>query len=199
MKQIFSGMILVLLLLIVGVFGFIAYQFIAGDNRIEFSSNQQRADKEPSSEESHDKESSDDSEEPEGDPPSIDVQTTQFSQGFMNADVRSGFYGVGIGLSRDAIEKKFGKSDGRIEAGQSHAEKYGNVAVKYNSKDKAEHIYVAPTNVTVEAFKSVHGTPTIENSDGLVYDDNPNNSFSILITTKNGKITAIENADQIQR
>ncbi|RXY84187.1 hypothetical protein DD607_33765, partial [Salmonella sp. 3DZ2-4SM] len=130
-------MILVLLLLIVGVFGFIVYQFIAGDNRIEFSSNQQTADKEPSSEESHDKESSDDSEEPEGDPPRIDVQTTQFSQGFMNSDVRSGFYGVGIGLSRDVIEKKFGKSDGRIEAGQSQAEKYGNVAVKYNSKDKA--------------------------------------------------------------
>lgn len=198
MKQIFLGFILVLLLLIVGVFGFIAYQFIVGDNRIEFGKSQNTADNEPSSEESHDKESSDDSEEPEGDPPSIDVLTTQFSQGFMNADVRSGYYGVGIGLSRDAIEKKFGKSDGRIEAGESEAERYGNVAVRYN-KDKAEHIYVAPTNVTVEVFKSVHGTPTIENRDRLVYDDNPNNSFSILITTKNGKVTAIENADQIQR
>ncbi|PTI37999.1 hypothetical protein [Mammaliicoccus vitulinus] len=198
MKKIILGMVLVALLMTVGVFGFIAYNVISGDNRIEFSSSQ-NASQEKSHKDSNRSTQTSESNHSKGNPPKIDVQTTQFSLDFMNSDVRNEFNGVALGMSRESIESEFGKSDGDVAVGQSNAKRYGDLAVAYDSDDKVKNIYVAPSKISVEEFKSLHGTPTIDDNDGLVYDDNPNNDFSILITTENGEIKTIENVDQIPR
>lgn len=189
MKNIIIGMVLAVLLIAIGAGGYIAYNSYAkqGNNDSgNFTS-------------SHHNSHGQDDAQSMGSSPEIDVLSKDFSENFMNSDVRNEFYGLQKGMSRADIEKKFGSSEGSIAAGQSNAEKYGNLAVRYNAYDEADHIYVAPDHVKKSEFTDFHGTPTLNEPNGMVYDDNPNNSFSVLITTQDGMVTAIENANQIDR
>lgn len=192
LKNIIIGMVLAVLLIGIGVGGYLIYDSISKPHHNKLSHNENSKSDDDSNNDlnngtSHSTTSS------------IDVLSDQFSNDFMKSDVRNHFYGLSKGMSKNQIEEKFGKSEGNIPAGQSNAEKYGNLAVRYNSNNIADHIFIAPDNVSVEDFEAFHGPPNIDNNQGLVYDGNPNNNFSILVTTQNGMVTAIENADQINR
>ncbi|UXR37941.1 hypothetical protein MUA41_00305 [Staphylococcus simulans] len=189
MKNIIIGMVLAVLLIAIGVGGYIAYNSYANQDNNDSGNYTSSNQNDNEQGDSHSSDSSTD----------VDVLSEGFSHNFMNSDVRDGFYGLAKGMSRDEIESKFGSSERMILASQFHAEKYGNLAVKYDSDDKAEHIFIAPDNVKKSEFTDFHGIPTLDSPGGMVYDDNPNNSFSVLITTQDGMVTAIENADQIAR
>lgn len=188
LKNIIIGMVLAVLLIGLGVGGYVAYDSYSNSHGNNLSGKEKgNLNNNSSNNKDHNVTSN------------IDVLSDQFSSDFMKSDVRNHFYELTKGMSKEQVEEKFGKSEGYIPAGQSNAEKYGNLAVRYDNHDIADHIFIAPDNVSVEDFEAFHGPPNIDNNQGLVYDGNPNNNFSILVTTQNGMVTAIENADQINR
>lgn len=127
----------------------------------------------------------------------IDVLSTQFSDHFMNQDNTSGYDGFELGMTSKEIENKFGKADKTIDLPIGKVYQYGNMGVYYGASGDVSSVYVIPNNVSVSAFKEVHGEPTVQTNDQMIYDDNPDNGFTIFINYKHNQITSIENTYQI--
>lgn len=56
---------------------------------------------------------------------------------------------------------------------------------------------VAPSNVSEDDFTDVYNEPDERKGDELIYDSNKDNDFSVVVHSKKGKITLIENMDQL--
>lgn len=130
--------------------------------------------------------------------PKINVLSQQFSENFMNSDVRNHYMHISKGMHKRKVETYFGDSENIIQIANVKAHKYGNIAVLFKN-DKVQRIFVVPDNVTVESFAQVHGQRTFNSHNRtIVYDDNPSNHFSVKVYfDSNEKVTAIENIDQI--
>ncbi|RIM84430.1 zinc ribbon domain-containing protein, partial [Staphylococcus xylosus] len=114
--------------------------------------------------------------------PSIDILTKRFNSSFLNEDNRNGYEGVNIGMSKDEIINKFGSSDGEITIAGATVEKYGNIAVHYDN-GVVDRYFVVPSNdISIQQYTSYHGEETMKADEGgLIYDDNPNNAFTIKV------------------
>lgn len=133
--------------------------------------------------------------------PSIDILTKSFNSSFLNEDNRNGYEGVNIGMSKDEIINKFGSSDGEITIAGATVEKYGNIAVHYDN-GVVDRYFVVPSNdISIQQYTSYHGEETMKADEGgLIYDDNPNNAFTIKVyVNAYGNVTGIESVNQIER
>ncbi|MGW7797837.1 zinc-ribbon domain-containing protein [Staphylococcus xylosus] len=133
--------------------------------------------------------------------PSIDILTKSFNSSFLNEDNRNGYEGVNIGMSKDEIINKFGSSDGEITLAGATVEKYGNIAVHYDN-GVVDRYFVVPSNdISIQQYTSYHGEETMKADEGgLIYDDNPNNAFTIKVyVNEYGNVTGIESVNQIER
>ncbi|MEB7755823.1 zinc-ribbon domain-containing protein [Staphylococcus xylosus] len=133
--------------------------------------------------------------------PSIDILTKRFNSSFLNEDNRNGYEGVNIGMSKDEIINKFGSSDGEITIAGATVEKYGNIAVHYDN-GVVDRYFVVPSNdISIQQYTSYHGEETMKADEGgLIYDDNPNNAFTIKVyVNEYGNVTGIESVNQIER
>lgn len=133
--------------------------------------------------------------------PSIDILTKSFNSSFLNEDNRNGYEGVNIGMSKDEIINKFGSSDGEITIAGATVEKYGNIAVHYDN-GVVDRYFVVPSNdISIQQYTSYHGEETMKADEGgLIYDDNPNNAFTIKVyVNEYGNVTGIESVHQIER
>lgn len=127
----------------------------------------------------------------------VDVLSKEFSENFMNQDNTGGYKGFELGMSPQEIKHKFGNEDGTVELGIGKVHKYGDMGVYYGSDNTVSSVYVLPDNVTVDEFKKVHGEPTKQTDEQMIYDDNPDNGFTIFINHKDGKIQSVENTFQM--
>lgn len=127
----------------------------------------------------------------------VNVLSTSFSENFMNQENTGGYKGFELGMSPKEIKHKFGNEDGTVELGIGKVHKYGNMGVYYGSDNTVSSVYVLPDNVTVDEFKKVHGEPTKQTDDQMIYDDNPDNGFTIFINHKDDKIQSVENTFQM--
>lgn len=133
--------------------------------------------------------------------PSIDILTKSFNSSFLNEDNRNGYEGVNIGMSKDEIINKFGSSDGERTIAGATVETHGNIAVHYDN-GVVDRYFVVPSNdISIQQYTSYHGEETMKADEGgLIYDDNPNNSFTIKVyVNEYGNVTGIESVNQIER
>lgn len=130
--------------------------------------------------------------------PEINVLSHQFSENFMNSDVRNHYMHISKGMHKREVETYFGNSEKTIQIANMKAYKYGNMAVLFKN-DKVQRIFVVPDNVTVESFSQVHGYRAHNSYNGtIIYDDNPSNHFSVKVYfDSNEKVKAIESIDQV--
>lgn len=115
----------------------------------------------------------------------------------MNEDNRHGYEGINIGMSKDDINNKFGTSDGNITIAGITAEKHSNVAVHYDT-NKVDRYFVIPSyDISIQQYTSYHGETTMKADEGgLIYDDNPDHSFTIKVyVNEYGNVTGIESVD----
>ncbi|AYU54205.1 zinc ribbon domain-containing protein [Staphylococcus debuckii] len=126
----------------------------------------------------------------------INVNSPEFIQEFMQTPQTEGYKGFKIGTSKKEIEKKFGKSDGTREINGNDARQYGDMAVTYNHDDKVDHVYVTPNQMTKKAFTDVHNEPGAIRGDIWFYETNIYDGFSIKVFTSRQYIKAIENVPQ---
>src|SRR5699024_8902396 len=182
MKKIVIGIVLAFLLIALIVAGTFLYQSINSD----YKGSNYNAEKKDSKKERNN-----------GTPPKIDVLSQQFSTEFMNNDVRHGYHKVKKGEHKDSVEEKFGESQKEIEVAGANAIQYGDIAVHFNNQ-KVDRFFIIPNNITLQQFIQVHGTRTINYNEGtMIYDDNPNNKFSVKVYIGNdGKINGVESTDQ---
>lgn len=133
--------------------------------------------------------------------PSIDVLTESFSTDFMNEDHREGFASISLGMSKAQVKSKFGEPNETVTVAGMSAERYGSIAVHYDNETVDRYFIVPETDTTVYQFTSQHGEPTMKADEGgIVYDDNPHNSFSIKVyVDESGKVTGIENVEAVPR
>ena len=129
----------------------------------------------------------------------INILSSDFNEQFMKKDNTSGFNGFNLGMSKNEVEKKFGEAQAVINLDIGEVYKYDNIGVYYGIDNTISTVYVLPTSLTVEDFVEFHGEPKFETEDQLIYDDNPNNGFSIIVNTRNGMVDSIENTYQIKR
>ncbi|MGO2914511.1 hypothetical protein [Staphylococcus xylosus] len=133
--------------------------------------------------------------------PSIDILTKSFNSSFLNEDNRNGYEGVNIGMSKDEIINKFGSSDGERTIAGATVETHGNIAVHYDN-GVVDRYFVVPSNdISIQQYTSYHGEETMKADEGgLIYDDNPNNAFTIKVyVNEYGNVTGIESVHQIER
>lgn len=133
--------------------------------------------------------------------PSIDILTKSFNSSFLNEDNRNGYEGVNVGMSKDEIINKFGSSDGERTIAGATVEKHGNIAVHYDN-GVVDRYFVVPSNdISIQQYTSYHGEETMKADEGgLIYDDNPNNAFTIKVyVNEYGNVTGIESINQIER
>ncbi|CUT95508.1 zinc ribbon domain-containing protein [Staphylococcus capitis] len=128
--------------------------------------------------------------------PHIDVFSTAFDKGYMKSASTSGYQGIYTGMTRKEVEEKFGKSDGNVDSSNYTYEKYGNLAVAYEN-DEVVHVGVAPNDISEDQFIQKYNEPDDRKPNQLIYDSNKDNDFSVLVNVKNGKISVIENVDQL--
>ena len=129
----------------------------------------------------------------------INILSSDFNEQFMKKDNTFGFNGFNLGMSKNEVEKKFGEAQAVINLDIGEVYKYDNIGVYYGIDNTISTVYVLPTSLTVEDFVEFHGEPKFETEDQLIYDDNPNNGFSIIVNTRNGMVDSIENTYQIKR
>ncbi|MES3713292.1 hypothetical protein ABC762_06275 [Staphylococcus ureilyticus] len=130
--------------------------------------------------------------------PKINVLSQQFSENFMNSDVRNHYMHISKGMDKHKVETYFGDSEKTIQIANMKAHKYGDMAFLFKN-NKVQRIFVVPDNVTIESFSQVHGYRVYNNHNGtMIYDDNPSNHFSVKVYfDSNKKVKAIENIDQV--
>lgn len=129
----------------------------------------------------------------------INVLSDQFSEKFMNSDNTGGYQGFKLGMSKYEVKQNFGDSTDSIDMDIGDVEKFGDIGIYYGIDDTISSVYVLPERVSVDDFKQFHGEPTVETDTQLVYDDNPNNTFTILINIQGNKVLSIENTFQIDQ
>ena len=56
---------------------------------------------------------------------------------------------------------------------------------------------MAPNDISEDQFIQKYNEPDDRKPNQLIYDSNKDNDFSILVNVKNGKISVIENVDQL--
>lgn len=142
----------------------------------------------------HEKDSSDVSKNSNS--PKINIFSSDFDIGYMKSASTNGYHGVYKGMTRQEVEDKYGKSDGKVESLKWKYEKYGDLAVAYEDNEVIQ-VGVAPKNLTEDKFISTYHEPDNKNSDQPIYDNNKDNGFSVLVNVKNGNFTVIENVNQI--
>mgnify|MGYP001757414010 FL=1 len=71
-----------------------------------------------------------------------------------------------------------------------------NLAVAYEN-DEVVHVGVAPNDISEDQFIQKYNEPDDRKPNQLIYDSNKDNDFSVLVNVKNGKISVIENVDQL--
>ncbi|WP_353421480.1 zinc ribbon domain-containing protein [Staphylococcus delphini] len=130
---------------------------------------------------------------------SVNVLTDSFSADFMNTPSVGGYNGFNVGMTRSQIEQVAGQSTGTVQLYDSTViQKYNNMGVEYDSNDRVSKVYVTPDNVTTQQFTNFHGGPKIGGGSPMLYDNNPNNGFSIYAHVRDGYVVAIENGPQYQ-
>ncbi|KIX91201.1 hypothetical protein TP70_03610 [Staphylococcus microti] len=128
---------------------------------------------------------------------SVNVLTDSFSADFMNTPNVGGYNGFKVGMTRSQIEQIAGQSTGMIQLLDSTViEKFNNMGVAYDSNDRVSAVYVTPDNVATQTFTNFHGDPKMGGGSPMLYDNNPNNGYSIYVHTKNGYVVAIQNGPQ---
>ncbi|UXR82615.1 zinc-ribbon domain-containing protein [Staphylococcus sp. IVB6214] len=126
----------------------------------------------------------------------IDVLSDSFSANFMNEPHVGGYNGVDVGMTRHQVELSTGQSTGTVQLRDKRLIRYNNIGVLYGADNKVISVYVTPDNVTTQAFTNFHGDPKIGGASPMLYDNNPNNGFSIYVHTRNGYVVAVENGPQ---
>lgn len=129
--------------------------------------------------------------------PVVNVLSSDFSENFMNEDNTGGYEGFNIGMSKKEIQSNFGEPSNSISMDIGNVEQYNDIGVYYGIDGTVSSVYVLPEDISVSDFKQFHGDPTVETETQLVYDDNPNNGFTIFINIENGEIQSIENTYQV--
>ena len=127
---------------------------------------------------------------------SVNVLTDSFSADFMNTPNVGGYNGFKVGMTRAQIEQIAGQSTGTLQLQSGLLYKYNNIGVQYGADDKVMSVYVTPDNVSTQEFTSFHGEPKIGGGSPMIYDNNPNNGFTIYVYTQNGNVVAIQNGPQ---
>ncbi|MCD8915416.1 zinc ribbon domain-containing protein [Staphylococcus simulans] len=126
----------------------------------------------------------------------VDVNSAQFSQGYMHTSNTEGYEGFELGETKNGIEKEYGISEGTKTIDGNKAELYGDIGVSYNKDNKVDHVYVVPDKMTKDAFTDFHNAPD-EISNGIwYYDLDKSNGFTIKAYTSKHHIEAIENITQ---
>lgn len=128
--------------------------------------------------------------------PRIDIFSSDFDKNYMKSASTRGYHGIYKGMTRKEVEDKFGKSNGNVEGSNYNYETYGNLAVAYEN-DEVVQVGIAPSNVSEDQFIQTYNEPDERKTNQLIYDSNKDNDFSVLVNTKDGKVSVIENVDQI--
>lgn len=129
--------------------------------------------------------------------PTINVLSSEFSENFMNDDNTGGYEGFNIGMSKHEIKSKFGEPDKSISMYIGNVEKYHNIGIHYGIDGTVSSVYIIPETISVSDFKQFHGDPTVETESQLVYDDNPDNGFTVFVNKENNEVQSVENTYQV--
>lgn len=181
--------IIILILIAALIYALLNFVHISDDNK-------NKAEENKSSQQSQKQETKQE-EKKETQTVSIDVNSDDFSENFMNADNSSGYKGFNIGDSKKQIESQFGKPESTMDIRGNDAQKYGNIAVSYDNDDNVDHVFVVPTDMTTDAFTDFHNTPNEKRMDTWYYDKNKENSYTIKLYKDGDHVLAIENIEQI--
>jgi DNA mismatch repair ATPase MutL len=195
-KPIWIIILSIIFILLIGALLYGAYYYYNNVIKDNDSDNQTTETQKKSKDDSQSKESSSSEANSSEKAPTIDVFSSNFDQGYMKSASTEGYKGIYKDMTRKEVEAKFGKSSGKVHGGQTYYEKYGDLAVLY-SGDKVDRVGVAPSNVTEDEFLDHYYEPDERKSDELIYDSNKDNDFSVIAHSKKGKITLIENIDQL--
>lgn len=195
-KPIWIIILSIIFILLIGALLYGAYYYYNNVIKDNDSDNQTTETQKKSKDDSQSKESSSSEANSSEKAPTIDVFSSNFDQGYMKSASTEGYKGIYKDMTRKEVEAKFGKSSGKVDGGQTYYEKYGDLAVLY-SGDKVDRVGVAPSNVTEDEFLDHYYEPDERKSDELIYDSNKDNDFSVIAHSKKGKITLIENIDQL--
>ena len=186
-KPIWIIILSIIFILLIGALLYGAYYYYNNVIKDNDSDNQTTETQKKSKDDSQSKESSSSEANSSEKAPTIDVFSSNFDQGYMKSASTEGYKGIYKDMTRKEVEAKFGKSSGKVD---------GDLAVLY-SGDKVDRVGVAPSNVTEDEFLDHYYEPDERKSDELIYDSNKDNDFSVIAHSKKGKITLIENIDQL--
>lgn len=131
-------------------------------------------------------------------PPKIDVLSDEFQTTYMQQNNLDSFMGIKRGMTKDEVEKRFGKGELMPHINGFHNDyiKYGNIAIIYNPRTQdntVASIGVAPDNVSEQEFISKYNTYDKHSASGqYTYNNVKNNGFEILVTPVKGKIVLVE-------
>lgn len=133
-------------------------------------------------------------------PPKIDVLSNEFHKDFMESDRRNEYKGIRIGMTKEEVERRLGKSSTKFEYSDFYAFKYGDLAILYSDFDKGKVVSfaVVPENVSVEEFIQHHPKYTARYKDKLIYNNDKTNNYEIDVIIKDNKIKEIMNIDDMK-
>ncbi|MCJ1661298.1 hypothetical protein MT341_01630 [Staphylococcus sp. NRL 18/288] len=163
-----------------------------GEHRI--SNDPKKAEKQREEEEKTDKADKENAPQP----PKIDVLSDGFQTTYMQQNNLDSFMGIKVGMSRDEVEKRFGKGKlmPHITGFDDDYIKYGNIAIIYNPRTQDNTVWgiaVAPDNVSEQEFIRKYNTYDQHTGSGAyIYNNVKNNGFEILVTPVNGKVALVE-------
>ncbi|PNZ32171.1 Predicted membrane protein [Staphylococcus petrasii] len=129
--------------------------------------------------------------------PRIDVFSDNFDKQYIKSPSKDGYAGVYKGMTKSAVEDKYGKSDGSIFFDGDTYYKYGDIAALYDNNDEVTSVVVAPNHVSEQDFINVYNEPDDREDGNLIYDAYKDNDFSVIVIIKNGEVLAIKNIDQL--
>lgn len=131
-------------------------------------------------------------------PPKIDVLSDDFQTTYMQKNNIDSFMGIKIGMTKDEVEKRFGKGKlmPHINGFDDDYIKYGNIAVIYNPRTHDNIVWgiaIAPDNVSEKEFIRKYNNYDQHSASGqYIYNNVKNNGFEILVTPENGKVVLVE-------
>lgn len=133
--------------------------------------------------------------------PKIDVLTEDFKNNFMEKDTRDGYKGIKKRMTRVKVEEVLGKSPTKFEYSDFYGYKYGNLAVLYSEHNEGTvaSMGVAPGNLSVDEFIKYYPKYTERYPNMLIYNNNIDNGFKIIVSIKNNKVHLITCADDEDR
>ncbi|PNZ25309.1 hypothetical protein CD122_10105 [Staphylococcus rostri] len=129
---------------------------------------------------------------------SVDVLSQDFSDDYMLTPRTEGYQGFTRGMTRPEVEQLAGQHTDIKSLVNGTVYKYHNIGIYYDTNDEVLAVMAMPDNVSTSEFKQFHGEPKYREGKLWIYDNNPNNEFTIIVHTDGQNVVAVQNMDQVK-